>query len=123
MDCYIAKDVTERRKAEREKESILDQLQRANEKLEITLRSIADGVITIDRPGKHHSRQPGGGGDDRAGRWILSPAVASRRSSIFPTSQWNTITSISFRRSIEERDPESQRSQLANGVQLHHLEG
>ena len=51
VECYIAKDVTERRRAERERETLLDQLKRANEKLEITLRSIADGVITIDRQG------------------------------------------------------------------------
>ncbi len=93
VDCYIAKDVTERRKAEREKESILDQLQRANEKLEITLRSIADGVITID--GQGNIILGNRAAEEMMGRKMDS-ITGHRIKEVFdlPDNQWKTITSI-----------------------------
>ena len=93
VECYIAKDVTERRKAEREKENILEQLKRANEKLEITLRSIADGVITIDRQGiiilgnRAAEEMIGQKMDTITGRSIKEVLD-------LPDKQWNTISSI-----------------------------
>ncbi len=93
VECYIAKDVTERRKAEREKETILEQLKRANEKLEITLRSIADGVITIDRQGiiilgnRAAEEMIGQKMDTITGRSIKEVLD-------LPDKQWDTISSI-----------------------------
>ncbi len=49
VECYIARDVTEKRRAQREKEALLKDLARANERFEITLSSITDGVLTLDR--------------------------------------------------------------------------
>lgn len=45
----IGRDLTERRRAEKERERILDELSRTNENLEVTLKSIADGVISVDQ--------------------------------------------------------------------------
>lgn len=50
-NCYfiLGRDLTERRRAEKERERILDELSRANENLEMTLKSITDGVISVDQ--------------------------------------------------------------------------
>jgi len=45
----IGRDLTERRRAEKDRERILDELSRTNENLEVTLKSIADGVISVDQ--------------------------------------------------------------------------
>jgi PAS domain S-box-containing protein len=50
-NCYfiLGRDLTERRAGEKERERILDELSRANENLEMTLKSITDGVISVDQ--------------------------------------------------------------------------
>ena len=45
----LGRDLTERRRAEKERERILEELSRANENLEMTMKSIADGVISVDQ--------------------------------------------------------------------------
>lgn len=45
----IGRDLTDRRRAEKDRERILDELSRTNENLEITLKSITDGVISVDQ--------------------------------------------------------------------------
>ena len=93
VDSYIVKDVTERKKAERDKEFILDQLKRANEKLEITLRSIADGVITIDPQGNIILGNRAA--EEMIGQKMESITGRSIREVFdLPEKQWNMITSI-----------------------------
>ncbi len=45
----VGRDLTERRRAEKDRERLLDDLSRSNENLEMTLKSIDDGVISVDQ--------------------------------------------------------------------------